>query len=177
MNDTVLVSIVRKKLLDAAIAGSRESYDRIAEYLDGHNRLTAPMPIDANCRSFESVWEYKGCLVLLRLHPFTYPVKNSGKDRYKEPLPVSPEIESDFLICRRTEEMFDVVEDILYKCSLDAIRISFPSLYDFVIKEKTSLEDKTKGETFSMEELRQLYDRTEEFCKRFGLLDCFGGVL
>lgn len=171
MNDTVLASIARKKLLDAAIAGSRESYDRIGKYLDEHNRLTAPMPIDANCRSFESVWEYKGCLVLLKLHPFTYPVKNSGKDRYKEPLPVSPEIESDFLICRRTEEMFDVVEDILYKCSLDAIRISFPSLYELIVKEKKALEDKTKGETFSMEEVRQLHDRTEEFCKRFGLLD------
>ena len=169
MNDTVLSSIVRKKLLDAAIAGSRESYDRIGKYLDANNRLTAP--IDANSRSFESVWEYKGCLVLLKLHPFTYPVKNSGKDRYKEPLPVSPEIESDFLICRRTEEMFDAVEDILYKCSLDAIRISFPNLYELIVKEKKALEDKTKGETFCMEDLRQLYDRTEEFCKRFGLLD------
>ena len=169
MNDTVLSSIVRKKLLDAAIAGSRESYDRIGKYLDEHNRLTAP--IDANSRSFESVWEYKGCLALLKLHPFTYPVKNSGKDRYKEPLPVSPEIESDFLICRRTEEMFDAVEDILYKCSLDAIRVSFPSLYELIVKEKKALEDKTKGETFCMEDLRQLYDRTEEFCKRFGLLD------
>lgn len=175
MNDTVLVSIVRKKLLDAALSGSKESYDRIGKYLDANNRLTAP--IDVNSRSFESVWEYKGCLVLLKLHPFTYPVKNSGKDRYKEPLPVSPEIESDFLICRRTEEMFDAVEDILYKCSLDAIRVSFPSLYELIIKEKKALEDKTKGETFSMEELRQLYDRTEEFCNRFGLLDCFGGVL
>ena len=175
MNDTVLVSIVRKKLLDAALSGSKESYDRIGKYLDANNRLTAP--IDVNSRSFESVWEYKGCLVLLKLHPFTYPVKNSGKDRYKEPLPVSPEIESDFLICRRTEEMFDAVEDILYKCSLDAIRISFPSLYKLMGKEKKALEDKTKGETFSMEELRQLYDRTEECCNRFGLLDCFGGVL
>ena len=169
MNDTVLSSIVRKKLLDAAIAGSRESYDRIGKYLDANNRLTAP--IDANSRSFESVWEHKRCLVLLKLHPFTYPVKNSGKDRYKEPLPVSPEIESDFLICRRTEEMFDAVEDILYKCSLDAIRISFPNLYELIVKEKKALEDKTKGETFCMEDLRQLYDRTEEFCKRFGLLD------
>ena len=175
MNDTLLVSIVRNKLLDAAIAGSRESYDRIGKYLDEHNRLTAP--IDANSRSFESVWEYKGCQVLLKLHPFTYPVKNSGKVRYKEPLPVSPEIESDFLICRRTEEMFDAEEDILYKCSLDVIRVSFPSLYELIIKEKKSLEDKTKGETFCMEDLRQLYDRTEEFCNRFGLLDCFGGVL
>ena len=177
MNDTVLVSIVRKKLLDAAIAGSRESYDRIGKYLDSNNRLTAPMPVDANCRSFESVWEYKGCLVLLRLHPFTYPVKNSGKDRYKEPLPVSPEIESDFLICRRTEEMIDAVEDILNECSMDTIRTSFPSLYEFVIKEKSSLEEKNKGVTFCIDELRQLYDRTESFCNRFGLLDCFGGVL
>lgn len=170
MNDTFLAGNVRKRLRDAAIAGCKESYNRIAEYLNGHDRLTELID-QTNSKVFESVWEYNGCQILLKLHPFTYPEKNSGRDKYKDPLPVSSEIESDFLICRRTEEMIDAVEDILNECSMDTIRTSFPSLYEFVIKEKSSLEEKNKGVTFCIDELRQLYDRTEAFCNRFGLLD------
>lgn len=172
MNDTLLRTTVSVRIWDAVLPKYMDSFNRLAEYLDKNGRPSEPF--DATTGSitpFESVWMYKGCAYSLCLRMFTYPKeKKSDTGIYRTPLPVSPEIEEDFVRCLQAETSVSAIFDILSNTSLEAIKKYLPSLYDAVMEEKRKSDEAEKPSPENPKNFRPLYERTEAFCKRLGLL-------
>lgn len=116
----------------------------------------------------------------LSLNGTLYPVSLYGYKTESENVtitlsPDAPDAKDIHAVIEETE-LISEIKGILDSDSISAIKKSFPALYGIIMSEKEKMEKNEKSDTIQPSEFHNLYERTEEFCRRLGLIsesDCF----